>query len=279
MFCIFSLRCCLLVSTGAIDCMERFVSQMTCCAECDVKLLTDQLTNAAQKRGTKTVVIYISTGSLNVSVMCPHADAPHCLSGSAALAVTTSHSTHCTSRLRCDRQVRKVRRTSSIHVTTVSLMYGSTSVCRQKQSVEGRLLRSVVSRLVSTRSSLSSVRHGNARRHALLPVHASSSSSSSSLCWTVQSVDVISPSTSVSSRHSSDCSTVHIMSASYLVVPVVTIILSQFYVNAECSAACCMLCANNDVRDSDIHWCFPGYVQVPPAIAATTTAISALSLR
>jgi len=99
------------------------------------------------------------------------------------------------------------KRTSSIHVTTVSLMYGSTSVCRQKQSTDGRLRCSVASKLASTRSSVSNVRHWNARRHSLLTVHRSSSSSS----WL--SVDAVSR-TSVSSRQNSDCSTAHIISDS-----------------------------------------------------------------
>jgi len=30
-FCVFSLCCCLVVSTSALDCLERLVSEMTCC--------------------------------------------------------------------------------------------------------------------------------------------------------------------------------------------------------------------------------------------------------
>jgi len=81
--------------------------------------------------------------------------------------------------------------TSNIHVTTVFLMYGSRSGCRQKQSSDGRRCRSVASKLPRTRSSVSRVRQSSARRHDRRP--ASSTSSSSCV--------------SSSSRHNSDRST------------------------------------------------------------------------
>jgi len=100
-----------------------------------------------------------------------------------------------------------VKRTSSIHVTTVSLMYGKTSVCRvQKQSSDGRQLCSVSSRFARTRSSSSRVRHCIARRHAPLPASSVTSCNTSSAGQCVHS-----ETTSESSRHTSDCSTVHII--------------------------------------------------------------------
>ena len=99
------------------------------------------------------------------------------------------------------------QRTSSIHVTTVSRMYGSTSVCRQQQSAEGRLLCSVASKLERTRSSVTSVRHWNARRQLPRPVSTSSSSSRTDVQFVVASSTTL-----LSSRHISECSTAHIVS-------------------------------------------------------------------
>ena len=73
MFCVFSVCCCLVVSTSAIDCLERLVSEMTCYVSSGTLNPTHSLTHSLcmqQLRfvSTSLVILLIFTSRTHVTL-------------------------------------------------------------------------------------------------------------------------------------------------------------------------------------------------------------------